>query len=278
MIKNKNKNKLFLGSPLEYDFTEANNKNKVNLGSPLEYEFSEVKKPYDRTPGDSGFNSVKNNHSMNATMLRLAYKQPNKVLTVGDKMYVAGSTTAGDWYDNITKIPNWNYNNMASKGLGKISENFAGGFAEGFTAEATGNPAFAQIAKQAVGKTANEKTQELTKDLGNSKKTRIYKKAKAELDKQNGKVKEIVGHSAGGTASLELQKEDPNLKTTTYGAPVLQMDTKQGNRYRKAGDVISMFDRGAKTIGGSSNPLEAHSYSGYPEGTVSRNTGDTLIK
>ena len=56
------------------------------------------------------------------------------------------------------------------------------------------------------------------------------------------------------------------------------MDTKQGNRYRKAGDVVSMFDRGAKTIGGSSNPLEAHSSSGYPEGTVSRNTGDTLIK
>ena len=56
------------------------------------------------------------------------------------------------------------------------------------------------------------------------------------------------------------------------------MDTKQGNRYRKAEDVISMFDRGAKTIGGSSNILEAHSYSGYPEGTVSRNTGDTLIK
>ena len=259
MIKNKNKNKLFLGPPLEYDFTE-------------------VKKPFERTPRDSGFNSVKNNHSMNATMLRLAYKQPNKVLTVGDKMYVAGTTSAGDWYDNITKIPNWNYNNMASKGLGKISENVAGSFAEGLTVETTASPVLAQLAKQAVGKKANEKTQELTKDLGNSKKTRIYKRAKAELDKQDGKVKEIVGHSAGGTASLELQKEDPNLKTTTYGSPVLQMDTKQGNRYRKAGDVVSMFDRGAKTIGGSSNPLEAHSYSGYPEGTVSRNTGDTLIK
>ena len=87
-----------------------------------------------------------------------------------------------------------------------------------------------------------------------------------------------MGHSAGGSTSLELQKEDRNLKTTTYGAPVLQMDTKQGNRYRKAGDVVSMFDRGAKAMGGSSNPLEAHSSSGYPEGTVSRNTGDTLVK
>ena len=156
MIKNKNKNKLFLGSPpLGYDFIEASNKNKVNLGPPLEYEFPEVKKPYDRTPRDSGFNNVKNNHSMNAAMLRLAYKQPNKVLTVGDKMYVAGTSPgiAGipDWYDNITKIPNWNYNNIASKSLGKISENFAGGFAEGFTA-ATENPVLAQLAKQAVGK------------------------------------------------------------------------------------------------------------------------------
>ena len=75
----------------------------------IRYDFTEVKKPYERTARDSGFNSVKNTHAFNATMLRLASKQPNKVLTVDDKMYIYGThpTNPRDVWDDVSKIPNW---------------------------------------------------------------------------------------------------------------------------------------------------------------------------
>ena len=78
----------------------------------------------------------------------------------------------------------------------------------------------------------------------------------------------------GGNVALELQKENPNLKSTTYGAAVWQpFSTKQGDRYRHGGDPVSMLDRGAKTIGSSWNPVSAHAFTGYPEGYTS-NTAD----
>lgn len=63
---------------------------------------------------------------------------------------------------------------------------------------------------------------------------------------------ELVGHSLGGSVSLQAQSNDHRdncrlLHTTTYGAPVLS-DGKfndKTNRLRNAGDVISMFDKGA---------------------------------
>ena len=79
----------------------------------------------------------------------------------------------------------------------------------------------------------------------------------------------------GGNVALELQKENPNLKSTTCGAEVWQpFSTEQGDRYRHGGDPISMFDRGAKTIGGSWNPVSAHAFTGYPGGTYASNTAD----
>ena len=41
--------------------------------------------------------------------------------------------------------------------------------------------------------------------------------------KANPKIRRIVGHSLGGAVSLELGKERPDLKTRTYGAPVVSM-------------------------------------------------------
>ena len=115
----------------------------------------------------------------------------------------------------------------------------------------------------------------MTKDLGDSTKIHRYEQAKEEQEKQGDKVKHLVGHSMGGNVALELQKENPNLKSTTYGAAVWQpFSTKQGDRYRHGGDPISMLDRGAKTIGSSWNPLSAHEFTGYPEGTYASNTAD----
>jgi pimeloyl-ACP methyl ester carboxylesterase len=108
-------------------------------------------------------------------------------------LYVAGSHTAKDWFDDFTKVP------------------FYG-------------------------------------DLRNS--TR-YQQAEKAL-KANPNIKNIVGHSLGGSVALELQKNNPNLASRTYGAPVwdpFSEDQKTGNvdRYRNAFDPFSIFDGSAKT-------------------------------
>jgi len=72
----------------------------------------------------------------------------------------------------------------------------------------------------------------------------------------NPKIRRVVGHSLGGDVSLELGKERPDLKTRTYGAPVVSMTG--GERYRSAGDPVSAFDWGAKTTAPTS--LNPHSY------------------
>ena len=74
----------------------------------------------------------------------------------------------------------------------------------------------------------------------------------------NPRISRLVGHSLGGSVSLQLQKDHPGLKSRTYGAPVVSMTP--GERYKSAGDPVSMFDFGAKTSLPSS--LNTHSYSG----------------
>ena len=67
----------------------------------------------------------------------------------------------------------------------------------------------------------------------------------------------LVGHSLGGAVALQLQKENPELKTRTYGAPVASVSG-SGERYRHWGDPVAMFDLGAQTtVPRSLNP---HSY------------------
>ncbi len=61
--------------------------------------------------------------------------------------------------------------------------------------------------------------------------------------KANPKIRRVVGHSLGGAVGLEMQKERPELKTRTYGAPVVSMTP--GYRYRSAGDPVSILDWGA---------------------------------
>jgi pimeloyl-ACP methyl ester carboxylesterase len=74
--------------------------------------------------------------------------------------------------------------------------------------------------------------------------------------KANPRIRRVVGHSLGGAVTLELGKMRPDLKTRTYGAPVVSMSG--GERYRSAGDPVSAFDWGAKTTLPTS--LNPHSY------------------
>ena len=269
MIKNKKKKR-----EIDNYTPEARGFVPSTVTNNIRYDFTEAKKPYDRTPRDSGFNSVKNTHAFNATMLRLASKQPNKVLTVGDKMYVSGTdlTNPRDIWDDVSKIPNWKEIDLSGKLSGAVGAKVGEAAVEAATPY-TGPFVGAYVGTK-VGQKASDLTKHMTKDLGDSTKIHRYEQAKEEQEKQGDKVKHLVGHSMGGNVALELQKENPNLKSTTYGAAVWQpFSTEQGDRYRHGGDPISMFDRGAKTIGSSWNPLSAHEFTGYPEGYTS-NTAD----
>lgn len=114
---------------------------------------------------------------------------------------MAGSHTAKDWYDDVTKIPFWG-------------------------------------------------------DLRNS--TR-YQEAEKALN-ANPNIKNVVGHSLGGSVALELQKNHPNLTSRTYGAPVFNPfgGDDKAERYRNWFDPFSVFDRSAKRSF-KANPFDSFS-------------------
>ena len=88
--------------------------------------------------------------------------------------------------------------------------------------------------------------------FGKTAQSQRYKDADAILAK-NSQVSNLVGHSLGGAAVLELQKNhaaERTFNTNTYGAPVMSMktpDNVNNHRYRNFGDPISILDRGAES-------------------------------
>jgi hypothetical protein len=91
-----------------------------------------------------------------------------------------------------------------------------------------------------------------------------YKQAEKTL-KENPQVSHRVGHSMGEAVGEEMEKTERDLSLVGYGAPVISKPGADETDYRHAGDPISMFDRGAKTVGGSINPIEAHSITGFSD-------------
>ena len=96
---------------------------------------------------------------------------------------------------------------------------------------------------------------------GSVKDSQRYKDAE-EVLKANPQVKNIRGHSLGGSVTLELDKKHKDkFNTTTYGAPVVQLSSKKGQRFRHLGDPVSMFDNGAINV--PKFNFNPHSYTGY---------------
>ena len=84
-------------------------------------------------------------------------------------------------------------------------------------------------------------------------------------------IRRVVGHSLGGAVTLELQRANPNLKTVTYGAPVISLSG--GERHRALFDPVAMFDFGATTeLPRGINPhgygYLAHGYHAFSKGTT----------
>ena len=93
--------------------------------------------------------------------------------------------------------------------------------------------------------------------LGNFKNSKIYKNIEP-VFLNNRDIDYIVGHSAGGSAALELEnnfKKDRQITSVTYNAPVFERgdpdkvfnEDMRPLRFAIAGDPVSMFDMNART-------------------------------
>ena len=92
--------------------------------------------------------------------------------------------------------------------------------------------------------------------LGTFKDSKIYKNAD-EVFKNDQSIDYVVGHSAGGSAALELEKNYPtrHMTSITYSAPVFETADyekitnrdKAPLRFSHVGDVVSAFDMNAQT-------------------------------
>ena len=93
-----------------------------------------------------------------------------------------------------------------------------------------------------------------------------YQNASKYLE-ENQTIKQLVGHSLGGSVALELQgnMEKRKFQTNTYGAAVVSF-TPAENRYRNFGDPVSMLDWGSKSslnVG-----LNPHTYDNFDKNIV----------
>ena len=83
-------------------------------------------------------------------------------------------------------------------------------------------------------KSAGDVLDDLSIPLGLTNTTARHRDASMVLA-ANPQFSTLVGHSLGGAVALQLQKENPELKTRTYGAPVASVSG-SSERYRHWGD------------------------------------------
>ena len=110
----------------------------------------------------------------------------------------------------------------------------------------------------------------------------IYKSANNQLQ-NNPQVTELIGHSAGGSVLLELEKQYPDRfqKSRSYGAPVFSPLGKEKLdenhlRFRTIGDPVAVLDNSAITINKKSiNPFTNHSYENF--GDIGKETGKQIM-
>ena len=105
-------------------------------------------------PNINMWEAVKNTHDMNRSMLNVAYRKKGDYITsIGDKVAVAGTDNLRDVYDDITKIPNLNYNNMFSNAVSDAVATETGITSTALLTNLTGNP---QLSTMAGGEIANK--------------------------------------------------------------------------------------------------------------------------
>ena len=177
--------------------------------------------------------------------LRRAYNNPNRLYKHGDRLYVAGTTWTDDKMD-VSKPP-W-YTTLLKDILpGKIPYNFS----------------------------LNDAIDDLKIPEFKTRDIQRYKDADKFL-KQNSDIKQLIGHSMGGSVVLQLNKDNNNkFETRTYSAPVFDVIPHNSNdpeneRFKTLGDPAAIFDNNARvTFKPTLNPLDLHSYNNY--GNIGKN-------
>ena len=146
--------------------------------------------------------------------LKLAYENPDGIYQNGSILYIAGTKSGRDVYDDL-KLP------------------------------------FYQTRNTKRYKDVNE----------------FIKDGSIEIDgKKLTGITDIISHSLASAVSQQINDDYGNIfRSRSYGSPFVSNqrpeDTGTNLRLRKAGDPVSMFDRGSITLNSSSlNPLDNHSY------------------
>ena len=235
----------------------------------------------------NAFETIVNSHVFNKNMLDLAYANKNKIVSINDKLWVAGTASKSDMLEDALYIPDWkaikaseNISNLVGASIGEKTTKFATIATEAITnSPETALQVGGYIGEQ-VGRKAKDYTLNKTKDLGDSTKLTRY----GQLDdymKTNPQVVNITSHSMGSNASFEWDKQNPNIikNNVTYGAPMVSYAPLTGKeddnlRYRTKYDPVSILDREAHTID-SDNPIDMfgnHSYSSGFESGYAQNT------
>ena len=228
----------------------------------------------DMSPNINMWEAVRNTHDMNRSMLNVAYRKKDNYIThIGDKVAVAGTDNLRDVYDDITKIPNWNYNNMFSNAVSDAVATQAGITSTALLTDLTGNPELSTMVGGEIATKTKEYVMDKTKGVGDLKTSQRYQSLDNYLQKNQG-INELIGHSLAGSVILEKQQQDPSYTTYTYGAPVISFGDEgfDTNRYRTKYDYVSIFDRNAKRLD-SDEPFDIlgnHSYEGVSG--VTKNT------
>ena len=92
--------------------------------------------------------------------------------------------------------------------------------------------------------------------LGTFKGSKIYKRAEPAFAADKN-INVVVGHSAGGSAAFELERNFPDRKITTisYSAPVFSpldpaqlAEKDQPLRFKVVGDPVAALDENARTV------------------------------
>ena len=96
---------------------------------------------------------------------------------------------------------------------------------------------------------------------------KLIKDDAIEIDgKKHYGIIDVISHSLGSAVGQQINNDYGNIfRSRSYGSPFVSTqkpeDTGTNLRIRKAGDPVSMFDRGSITLNrGTLDPLQNHSY------------------
>ena len=136
---------------------------------------------------------------MNRSMLNVAYRKKKGDYTthIGDKAAVAGTDNWSDVYDDITKIPNWNYNNMFSNAVSDAVATEAGLTSTALLINLTGNPELSTMTGGEIATKTKEYVMDKTKGVGDLKTSQRYQSLDKYLQK-NQHRKMMSNKAAGG--------------------------------------------------------------------------------